>query len=113
MDAVGYLKARRRMLGEFCYKNNCGACKLFACCDCETDEQIEQDIKIVEQWAKENPIKTYKDALLELFPDAELDCLGYPMTKFYHLMPRKLLGSEFPTFQYYDSCWDAEFKGWS
>lgn len=76
MDAVEFLKARRRM----CETNDCnkGGCPLFEHnCDNGTDEENAQTVAIVEQWAKEHPVKTRQSELLKLFPDASMLYDGY------------------------------------
>lgn len=69
MDAVEYVKQRKRMCG---YYVNCGDCPA---CDyewCSSLNGIPKMIPIVEQWAKEHPVKTRQSELLKLFPDASV-----------------------------------------
>lgn len=69
MDAVEFLKARSRM----CNDNVCeGDCPLFHCCNDRIDENMVKLVSIVEQWAKEHPIKTRQSELLNLFPEASM-----------------------------------------
>ena len=75
MNAVDYLKAKARM----CEENTCYECRLTfddwdrksPCLDTERDKS-EQAVAIVEQWAKENPVKTYLTVLLEKLPDTKI-----------------------------------------
>ena len=41
-------------------------------CGEEFDEQEEDGVSIVEQWAKEHPVKTRQSELLKLFPETEM-----------------------------------------
>lgn len=73
MDALDFFKARKRM----CEAKNCNGCKLYhvqaGCCITPENEKIdafEEAIAIVEQWAKEHPIKTRQSEFLKLFPGA-------------------------------------------
>ena len=83
MDAVEYLKAKNRMT-----KNcdmNCEYCPLFSlnngrgipCREMEI-KFPENDVRIVEKWAKEHPLKTYAQDFLEKFPNASTDYDGTP-----------------------------------
>ena len=71
MDAVEFLKARKRM----CETNDCneGGCPLFQynCNNDGTDEENVQTVAIVEQWAKEHPVKTRQSEFLKMFPNAQ------------------------------------------
>lgn len=75
MDALDFFKARKRMCGAM----KCGSCKLYhmsgGCCidpECEKIEACEEAIAIVEQWAKEHPIKTRQSEFLKHYPDARI-----------------------------------------
>ena len=75
MDALDFFKARKRM----CEATNCNSCKLYhmqgSCCitpQYEKIEACEEAIAIVEQWAKEHPIKTRQSEFLKLFPGADV-----------------------------------------
>ena len=75
MDALDFFKARKRM----CEATNCNGCKLYhaqvGCCITPQYEKIEvceEAIAIVEQWAKEHPIKTRQSEFLKLFPGADV-----------------------------------------
>lgn len=67
MDAVEYVKQRERMCD---YYVNCGDCPA---CDyewCSSLNGIPKMIPIVEQWAKEHPVKTRQSEFLKMFPNA-------------------------------------------
>ena len=75
MDAVEYVKQRRRMCD---YYVNCGDCPA---CDyewCSSLHGIPKMIPIVEQWEKEHPVKTRQSEFLKQWPDAEISYDGLP-----------------------------------
>ena len=75
MDAVEFLKARSRM----CNDNVCeGDCPLFYCCNDRIDDNMVELVSIVEQWAKEHPVKTRQSEFLKRYPEAEIGDDGYP-----------------------------------
>ena len=75
MDAVEYLKA----LGRLCNNYLCGDnCPLIDSCDDESDDGYVRKVQIVEQWAKEHPVKTRQSEFLKQWPDAEIGDDGYP-----------------------------------
>ena len=75
MDAVEYVKQRRRMCD---YYVNCGDCPA---CDyewCSSLNGIPKMVPIVEQWAKEHPVKTRQSEFLKQWSDAEISDDGLP-----------------------------------
>ena len=76
MDAVEYIKTLRRMCKS---KERCSGCVLYDkeddCCILDISEYTEKAVRIVEQWAKEHPIKTRKSEFLKMFPNADIDCI--------------------------------------
>ena len=73
MDAVEFLKARSRM----CNDNVCeGDCPLFHCCNDRIDDNMVKLVSIVEQWAKEHPVKTRQSEFLKMFPNASVGYNG-------------------------------------
>lgn len=82
MDAVEFFQTVNRLC-----KNpgceGCPVCKDGMCMvmrmvrlDDVLDESIEETISKVEQWAKDNPIKTRQSEFLRLFPKAEIKDAG-------------------------------------
>lgn len=73
MDAVEYEKTKYRLCRskDSCFecplqdKENCG-------CIADTIEYVENAVPIVEQWAKEHPVKTRQSEFLKRFPNADL-----------------------------------------
>ena len=85
MDALKFMKESKRM---------CELCEW--CKDCPVHESaIKKDLKCaqykkaflkeyietVEKWSKEHPQKTYLIKFKEMFPNAPLGGIGYPLTK--------------------------------
>ena len=80
MDAVEFYKSMKRMCysGEMCEKcplyNNFS--EMGSVCDVLLhikDEKASRVKSIVEQWAKDHPIKTRQSEFLKLFPNAAID----------------------------------------
>ena len=78
MDAVKYFKIKRQMCNK---RTNCSECplkeavaekKLVHCRNLEL-EYPDEVVAIVEQWAKEHPVKTRQSEFLKLFPNAKID----------------------------------------
>ena len=75
MDAVEFLKA----LGRLCNNYLCGDnCPLIDSCDDESDDGYVRKVQIVEQWAKEHPVKTRQSEFLKMFPNARIESDGMP-----------------------------------
>ena len=81
MDAVEFYKSMKRMCysGEMCEKcplyNNFS--EMGSVCDVLlhiSDEKASRVKSIVEQWAKDHPIKTRQSEFLKMFPDANIPC---------------------------------------
>lgn len=83
MDAVEFYKSMKRMCysGEMCEKcplyNNFS--EMGSVCDVLLhieDEKASRVKSIVEQWAKDHPVKTRQSEFLKRFPNAKLDING-------------------------------------
>lgn len=72
MDAVEYVKTQYRL----CRSKDCPECPLQdkenCCCIMDTIEYAEKAVQIVEQWAKDHPVKTRQSEFLKMFPNASL-----------------------------------------
>ena len=75
MDAVEYVKQRDRMCD---YYANCGDCPAGDYEGCSSLDVIPNLVPIVEQWAKEHPVKTRQSEFLKMWPDAEIGGDGLP-----------------------------------
>lgn len=77
MDAVKYIKTLRRLCKS---KDSCSVCPLLNkesdSCIADIVEEAEKAVQIVEQWAKEHPVKTRQSEFLKRFPNAKLDSNG-------------------------------------
>ena len=73
MDAVEYVKQRERMCN---YYTNCGDCPAGDYEGCSSLSGISKLIPIVEQWAKEHPVKTRQSEFLKMFPNASVGYNG-------------------------------------
>ena len=74
MDAVEYVKQRKRMCD---YYANCGDCPAGNYERCACLNEIPNLVPIVEQWAKEHPVKTRQSEFFKQWPDAEIGDDGY------------------------------------
>lgn len=75
MDAVEYVKQRNRMCD---YYVNCSECPVGQYKICASIVGIPKLIPIVEQWAKEHPVKTRQSEFLKQWTDAEIGDDGLP-----------------------------------
>lgn len=74
MDAVEFIKQKNRMCDRY-YSNDCKGCPLqpapedggYASCDQFVEEDPEEVVLNVEEWAKENPIVTNAMKFEEIF----------------------------------------------
>lgn len=73
MDAVEYVKQRNRMCD---YYVNCNDCPAGDYQVCASIVGIPKLVPIVEQWAKEHPVKTRQSEFLKIFPDASVGYNG-------------------------------------
>lgn len=79
MDAVKFVTTMKRI----CRENACtDECPLKFFCktsyECQTKETIEKTAEVVEEWVKEHPIKTRLSEFKRIFPDGQLNSVGYP-----------------------------------
>ena len=74
MDVVEFLKQFGRLCAYYSTNTHCEECPLYKY-DCCRDTKNEDVIcaGIVEQWAKEHPVKTRQSEFLKMFPNARID----------------------------------------
>lgn len=74
MDAIEFLKARKRLCNFTKYCGNCPLHVNSSVCSFTTSYESDECkvVSIVEQWAKEHPIKTRQSEFLKMFPNAPL-----------------------------------------
>lgn len=70
MDAVEYVKQRNRMCD---YYINCTECPAGEYEGCSSLNSISKLVPIVEQWAKEHPVKTRQSEFLKMYPNVRID----------------------------------------
>ncbi len=78
MDAVEYVKAMHRLYkSQDCYFGRTPGCPLlnkegkkYGYCIANIGGCAEKAVKIVEQWAKDHPVKTRQSEFLKMFPNA-------------------------------------------
>lgn len=75
MDAVEYVKQRERMCNYYVHCDDCPAGNYQ---ECDSLNGIFKLASIVEQWAKEHPVKTRQSEFLKMFPEAEIGDDGLP-----------------------------------
>lgn len=77
MDAVEYIKTIRRLCESQNGYSGCSGCPLLNeddyCSIADARERAEDVVQIVEQWAKDHPIKTRQSEFLKMFPNAVTD----------------------------------------
>ena len=73
MDAVEYVKQRERMCEHYVH---CGDCPVGDYQGCASLNEIPNMVPIVEQWAKEHPVKTRQSEFLKMFPNASVGYNG-------------------------------------
>ena len=79
MDAIKYLKERKRM----CDGSNCWECPLYeknngkrVNCQAIEKKYAEEAVAIVEKWSAEHPANTRQSEFLKLFPNAKINSSG-------------------------------------
>ena len=75
MDAVDYLKKSRRMCKS---SGGCDTCVAYIDGECCIDfgaksGKEKETVAIVEQWAKDHPVKTRQSEFLKMFPNASIN----------------------------------------
>ena len=75
MDAIEYVKQRGRMCD---YYGDCDKCPAKEVICCSSIDEIPNLVPIVEQWAKEHPVKTRQSEFLKMFPNARIESDGMP-----------------------------------
>lgn len=81
MDAIEYVKTIHRLCeSQGCYFGRATECPLLnrgdkkdGYCIANISGCEEKAMQIVEQWAKDNPIKTRQNEFLRMFPDAVIE----------------------------------------
>ena len=73
MDVVEYIKTLRKLCKS---QERCSGCVLYdkedKCCILNMSEYTEKSVQIVEQWAKDHPVKTRQSEFLKMFPNVAM-----------------------------------------
>lgn len=69
MDVVEFYKAFKRM----CVKTDCKDCLLDQKCRPSANVEPEEVVELVEDWAKNNPVRTRQSEFLRMFPNAMIN----------------------------------------
>lgn len=77
MDAVEYIKTIHRLCESQNGYSGCSGYPLLNeddyCSIVDARERAEDVVQIVEQWAKDHPVKTRQSEFLKMFPNARID----------------------------------------
>lgn len=97
MDAVKYLKTLRRMCNCECSECELGKrLGVLDTCALWQKANPEEAVAILEQWAKEHPVKTRQSEFLTMFPGADVGerdgCLTLNPCHFYKKMQLECSG---------------------
>ena len=75
MDAVEFFKTVNRLCKNQRHCTECPICKNGVSCMVKADDDsiksMEETVSKVEQWAKDNPVKTRQSEFLRLYPNAK------------------------------------------
>lgn len=114
MTALEFLKAKVRMTQNcnvdcldcpLSYRNN----KTGKSCTKFIITSPEKAIEIVENWAKEHPVKTFLSDFFEKYPDAQIDDNGLPNICPYYLGYTDITDEGDCNWDC-KKCWNREFK---
>ena len=113
MDAVEFLKERKRLCEVYFEKTECKECPLenMGCwtVDFCADDSCEAVIATVEQWSKEHPRKTRQSVFLRVIPNLRLDKAGS-----IQLCPATITGERCEVYgAAYENCYDCRKNFWS
>lgn len=70
MDAVEFY----RQFARYCSSSYCSECTIVESCKTKGKDGRDADkiVRTIEQWAKDNPIKTRQSEFLKMFPNAKI-----------------------------------------
>ena len=93
MDAVEYVNQRERMCSYYSSCDKCLANKVMGCASLIKTSQM---VPIVEQWAKEHPVKTRQSEFLKQWPNAKLIANGILAVCPMDIMGREYVSKNIP-----------------
>ena len=101
MDAVDFLNEGTRMCNSY---EACVGCPMYQTDDCcMVSMNLKQMINIVEQWAKEHPIKTRQSEFLKMFPNAQKSSDGV-----LDICPNKIEPEKYKSVVLYKACINSD-----
>ena len=110
MDAMKFFEERDRMC--FAHPIVCNGCplseKFIGICLVWCVKHPEEAIAVVEQWAKEHPVKTRQSEFLKHYPGARID----QNTGVLDICPMKIFGSATKINCNVQPCFACEAKFW-
>lgn len=73
MDAIKFVNEKVRMCDSFNKTKTCTGCRLSAFDGCDFDDLVDQDrvedaVRLVEEWSKENPRQTRQSLFIKQYP---------------------------------------------
>lgn len=73
MDAIKFVNEKVRMCASFTETKTCTQCRLQEFCRCDFEDlvrenKVEEAVKRVEEWSKENPRKTRQSVFIKQYP---------------------------------------------
>ena len=91
MDIVEYFKEKNRMTQDCSLCDDCplGDNRRDTSCSHFENNYPNEAAAIVEQWAKEHQVRTYKSVFLEMFPNVKTTKEGHPDFCLKHLLGAK------------------------
>lgn len=114
MDVPTFFKEYDRMCSYHRNGCDCGGCPLIRFIEDQRGTCLEickrypkKSVAIVEQWAKEHPVRTYKSVFLEKFPDAKIEKNGVPYPCIIYLFGEKVRPRACGNCTY---CWNREVE---
>lgn len=114
MDVPTFFKEYDRMCSYHRNGCDCGDCPLIRFIEDQRGTCLEickrypeKSVAIVEQWAKDHPVRTYKSVFLERFPDAKVEHSGTPCPCIIYIFGEKAKPVNCGSCTY---CWDREVE---
>lgn len=116
MDAVKFIKEQARMVK----RNENGFCHI-SCADCPLGptnnghnvkcttfeiKHTDEAVRLVEDWSRNNPQKTYNQDFFEKFPDARKDEFGDPL-----VCRKRIYKSKCVCSLSCHTCWNEAIEG--
>ena len=104
MDAVEFY----RQFARYCSSSYCSECTIVESCKTKGKDGRDADkiVRTIEQWAKDNPIKTRQSEFLKMFPNANINSFTDTFCVA-HFDKTKTCKASAPTDEMCEKCRDA------